>query len=353
MWFRAFLFAGLAIACSSPKAASDSAPGAAGNAGDGGSADGVAGAGDITSCAPPRATCDACSQGCDAEGCHAGECVVQELFNPSSPDNVVDFTVAGDALIWTNASGDVLRSGLLGEMPTTVAPATGDRTLGLAADSSNVYWLGRMKGEVIQADAKGEGSTVLATLAGQPFDLAIADDKLLYVALADVGEIWSVARADGESVKVATPGPGALHVAADAEYLVWSNDDAGEIAALNRATGKVSVVASNQKHPTSVVLRDDTVYWANTGDSSMGVVSKRLPDGTTTTLALIEGAESLALGKDYCYFAAGPAAYRAPLATGPLQSIVSGYERLGTLVTTEHWLYFSDFYRGTIGRVAQ
>jgi hypothetical protein len=106
--------------------------------------------------------------------------------------------------------------------------------------------------------------------------------------------------------------------------------------------------------PSNITLRNGIAYWVNATSSDMSVVSKTLPNGELVTLASMMSSESLALSGDYFYFAAGPAAYRARLdGSAPPQPIVTGYQRLGTLVTDDTWLYFSDYYLGSIGRVAK
>jgi hypothetical protein len=83
------------------------------------------------------------------------------------------------------------------------------------------------------------------------------------------------------------------------------------------------------------------------------MMSKRLPDGAPSTLAVVAGAESLAVGERYCYFGAGPSLFRVPREGGALDIVAMGYERIGTLADSGPWLYFADYYRGTIDRVAK
>lgn len=347
--------------CGSPKepTAARAAGGEAGSsqeeagAGSGPSPSGGAG-GDTSSCAVVDSSCTACGQGCNSEGCSDGKCVLEPLYEPPMKDNVVDMALGPQALFFTNAAAEVLRRALTGGEPSLVFDGAGDRILGMSADSEHVHWVGRMTGKVYVADAQGEQVDVLATLAGQPFDLAVADKATLYVSLQDSGQIWSVARNNGDIAKVATTTAGPSYVAADADYVVWSNVLAGDVGYLVRATGDTKTLATGQMQPSNITLRNGVAYWVNATSSDMSVVSKTLPNGELVTLASMMSSESLALSGDYFYFAAGPAAYRARLdGSAPPQAIVTGYQRLGTLVTDDTWLYFSDYYLGSIGRVAK
>jgi sugar lactone lactonase YvrE len=190
------------------------------------------------------------------------------LYQPPKPTNAIDMTIGVDHLFWTDASGDVLRSSLEGDSPTVI-DSHGDRTLGLTADDSNVYWLQQTQGTLTEADRDGEGAAVLATFEGTPFELVVADAKQLFVVLSDSGEIWSVERSDGQTALVATSSPGAAFLAADADYLAWTDVMGGKVSMMTRASGEVSVAAANQKQPQGIAIRDGTLYWTDAGAAGM------------------------------------------------------------------------------------
>ena len=85
----------------------------------------------------------------------------------------------------------------------------------------------------------------------------------------------------------------------------------------------------------------------------MAVMSATLPNGKAKVVAMLEAAEGLAVDDEFAYVGAGPRLFRVPLQGGAAQEMATGYERLALVAGTEKWVYFADFYRGTIARAAK
>jgi sugar lactone lactonase YvrE len=284
-------------------------------------------------------------------GCEGGRCEVQALYAPPTPDNAVDFSVGTKHLFWTNAAGQVLRSPVDGGAATVIEDE-GDRVLGMAADVASVFWLATSGRQVRVADADGENIRVLATLQDQPFDLAVADADTIFVSTQGPGKILQISRTSGTVTELPTTLAGPAFLAASDNDVVWADVSAGTIGALDRATGAMSELASMQAQPQAISLRQGVAYWTNEGARS---VMKRSVQGSESAVALavVNGADALAVGASYCYFGSGTGLWRVPSAGGKLQLVASGHERIVNIVVAGGWVYFADFYDGTIARAAQ
>ena len=343
------------VACSAPVAprTQDGQVGgaAAGGAASGGAA-GVEARAGSPSCSPTEEpSCEACLRECGSAGCAEGRCEVQQLYAPPSSDNAVDFGVGRAHLFWTNADGQMLRSPLDGG-DVTVLEDAGDRVQGIAADETNVFWLATIGKTVQVADAAGEGVRSLTTLNEQPVDLAIADAETIYVSTRASGKMLQISRRDGEVFELATTLAGPTFVAASADDVVWADVMAGSVFALDRATGTIDEVASMQEELQGVAVQDGVVYWTTLG-AGRAVVKRNLRStDQAVSLATLNEAAALAIGPSYCYFGSGTGLWRVPLTGGKLQLVASGYERLVSIGVAGAWIYFADFYNGTIARAA-
>jgi hypothetical protein len=226
-------------------------------------------------------------------------------FTPlaSNIDTSIDgLAVGGGSIYWSEFSLNSVMSlelGLDGGVPVTLVPNTvANLPLGIALDSSYLYWLDTGSGQVLASPLDGVGGVKAIASGGEAFLTAIAiDSTTVYWTETLPGGLFKTAIVGGDRVFTVASTVGDRFfdngVAVDATNIYWADATAGTVMAVAVGGGPAMTLASGQ--PGAGAIATDCpippggctttgVYWANYAapGSVMKVV---LAGGGVTTLA--------------------------------------------------------------------
>lgn len=154
--------------------------------------------------------------------------------------------------------------------PTAHAKTTG-RPVGLAVDTTHVYWTDSDPGVVAKTPIAGGPITNLVTGGDKTTGLAV-DATHVYWSEWGSGRIGKVPKDGGPIVALATDQKGARAIATDDARVYWTHPPSGSVRSVSKDGGPVFTHATGQKHPYSVTVDATAIYWANVdGDTVMAV----------------------------------------------------------------------------------
>jgi hypothetical protein len=211
---------------------------------------------------------------CGLAGCPAGMTMVL------APTEQAPFDIAVDssAVYWTDKYGKLVRSCSVGGcdgMPTTLAT---DPTIlsGVAIDPTSIYWAEPKLGNIIKCPLVG-CATITPFASGQvnPQKVDVAQATLFWSAN---GAIMSCPTSGcvGPPSVFASDQPAAYALAHDAAHLYWTLQEMGGKVLSCPLAGCTTptVLADMQASPSSVAVDETSVYWANSGGSTVMRVMK-------------------------------------------------------------------------------
>jgi hypothetical protein len=265
--------------------------------------------------------CGTCNTTCSGT-CALGRCLVQLSMGAVGPSSIA--IGGGNVFYGTNS---LMSVPVAGGSTNTVATGFSFSGLGIAANSSTVYWAASTPSwagiysapplqkfvtqpnsgvSAIAVDAIAvywlNGNTVNSTtLAGVTTTITLPQGtEALYLAIDDFNIYWannggqgpytiqSVPKIGGAPATIFT-GNYAQGLASDGTYVYWTSPADGTVEKM-LATGAVpTVLATATDNPSGIVVSDGFVYWTNSPISGTGTGSiMKVPTtgGAPTTLAL-------------------------------------------------------------------
>lgn len=202
--------------------------------------------------------------------------------------------------------------------------------LGLAADSSHVYWGTYDTGELLRVSRAGGTEERLA--GGQAFVNSLAvDGQHVYWTIGHGttpgGSVLRVVKSGGTAEMIAARQAGATSVVVDEEHVFWvvggGFDGTGQHAVapaiVRRPKGQetaASIVSADVKAPARIVLDGRFVYGIDQGASHQDGRLFRVPKsgGALTVLASsLSALQDLAVDQDFVYVTQRGTAHVAPV----------------------------------------
>ncbi len=194
-------------------------------------------------------------------------------------------SISGGEVFWGEHDGKaVKKAGTAGGAVTTLASGLSNPVYGIAADTTDVYWIGTgPNGSVNKVSRSGGDVTTLVSGLPGGYGLAL-DAASVYWADCAQGAINKVAKTGGAVTVLATTSGCPWGIAVDGNDVYWTEKSSGSVNKVGVNGGAVTKLASGMGSPYGIVLDGGNVYWTiNDALGTVGKVSKS--GGSATTLA--------------------------------------------------------------------
>jgi hypothetical protein len=235
----------------------------------------------------------------------------------------VDATSVYWAATWTNdypnyaTDGLILKVPLGGGTPITLASELDSDPQCIAVNANSVYWM-TTQSTVMSVPLGGGTPTTLATgqlTCGNGVGLAV-DSTDLYWTTGEQGSVMTMPIGGGAATTLFydwwSDNGG---IAVDGTSVYWANGSAGALMSVPVHGGTPTTVASSQYTPSGVAIDSASIYWT---DPWSGAVARApLSGGTVTTLAFgvpwaEPGTYAIASGGGYVYWTNGSSVIGTP-----------------------------------------
>src|SRR6185503_6915741 len=159
-------------------------------------------------------------------------------------------------------------------------------TMGVAVDSSHVYWINRNTGAVRRANP--DGSNLQDLVPGQfalaTGGVAVDASHLYWTSYVGGPTAGTIRRAnlDGSNPQTIVQGEGQdslFAVAVDASHLYWTNRSQGTVKRADLEGTNPQTLLLGQNQPQAVAVDANYVYWSNLGDQTGAIRRADLVDG--------------------------------------------------------------------------
>lgn len=187
--------------------------------------------------------------------------------------------------------------------------ADGGVPLGIAVDSTRVYWVDFKQWDVKSALLDGGDLSTLATVQGYPKDIAVDEGHVYWITAGAGTPYGTVMRASldgGAQVALATEqaAPQRLRLAPN-HRLYWVNGwpsegDSGALASVDVDGGAVSATAAGTNGLGALSANAVGVYWYD--GQQAAIVTASLDGGAPSTLVAASGVSELAVDTTRAYW---------------------------------------------------
>jgi hypothetical protein len=179
----------------------------------------------------------------------------------------------------------------------------------VAVEGAEVYSTILSSGDVLSAPADGTSMQTIATKQSKPNGIAKDGDDLYWFNTCDGGIMTMPANGGTSSLFAPTqPAAAGSVVSVHDGYIYWvdgTNEELGSIHRVPLEAGVAEVVADAELWPSSVVVDDSGVYWANWDEGTInwashdGSESEVIVSGLTSSGG---GAVTIAVDETHIYF---------------------------------------------------
>lgn len=170
--------------------------------------------------------------------------------------------------------------------------------LGIAADTTHIYWVDNLGGNISRAlfGVAAQAEQVAGALS-DPWDLALIDSDIYFIERRPLdGRVARVPKAGGVVIDVASNQDSPSTIAGDALGQFWGLEGAGTV---NDAGGKSRLAAN----PQGIALDVDAVYYSAFDSGEVVVAQRDLDVATSFTIASGQiSPTSIALSKRAVYW---------------------------------------------------
>ena len=244
--------------------------------------------------------CGSCMKTCPS-GCSAGRC-----FTPLTAATTDDTHIAvNDMYIFFTSSnaGTVSWVSRMGGGSRVIA-ASQDRPMGIAIDSTNVYWVNQgvgNQGSVMKMPLFGGTPVSLATGEPYPQEIAVDGTYVYWDNFVYAGSVVKVPIAGGDKVTLAADASmvNTSAMTIDGTNAYWANlgdgMNTGTIMKVPLAGGPITTLVSNIDTPVAVGVFNGTVYFATWGLGVPSVKKVGVNGGTVSTILANMTADALAV----------------------------------------------------------
>lgn len=239
-----------------------------------------------------------------------------------------------------DALPDVLGNSSPGECTTTWQRQGPSTPLGMAVDSSFVYWTDETIGVVMRAPLAGGAAVTLAVGQGNAGPLTLAQGYLYWVQ-SDFGHIVRMPVNGGQPETIASGFYGAFNVTVAGSQAYFAAFTENAVLQLSLEGGIATTLAS-QSMPTAVLSAGDQLYWQDdvlSASDSGNLMAVSLQGGTPQTLAQ-NAAWSFAANSTSFFFSDMFGNVESiPLTGGTPVTVLSGVQYGGPLAADDTNLY--------------
>jgi sugar lactone lactonase YvrE len=257
-------------------------------------------------------------------------CVIDgAYFAPGTvnPDNPCQICDSRSGTSWSPNDGASCGNGCGACKSSACGPvvmATGSQTLGIALDTSNLYWTDNSAGTLMKMPLAGGTATPLATALYNPGGVVVDASNAYWVGEnpgSGVGEVYKVAKGGGTPTTLATVGSFPEYLTVDATSVYWTDAAANTVNKVALTGGTVTALATGQASPRGIAVSPSNVFWVNWGDGS--VMKANLDGSNATTIASgpAQTMISITVDASNVYWGANTLIMKLPLAGGTAQAL--------------------------------
>jgi hypothetical protein len=215
---------------------------------------------------------------CGLAGCPGGGSTPLTALDEDGP---IDLAVNVSTVYWPDDYGGVVRSCAIGgcdDMPTTLATDSSKLLSGVAIDTTDIFWGEPTNGNLIKCPL--DGCTTFTPFASFPScmftHIDIVNGTVFWTTQTEDGQILSCPTSgctDGKYQVFASAQPYAFAITHDATNLYWTLFNVGIGGKVLRCPlagcTTPTVLAENQAQPSAIAIDDTSIYWANSGGTTV------------------------------------------------------------------------------------
>ena len=206
---------------------------------------------------------------------------IDGVTSPYSHTGLADGTTYYYVVTAANAYGESTESAQIAATTVTTLTSGLSNAVGLAVDSTSVYWADQSFSSVYKVGVDGGTATTLASTGAGLQGIALDSTSVYFT----VGSVYKVGINGGTVTTLASsPSPGAITV--DSTSVYWA-DGSGAIYKAGIDGGTAATLVSGLYPPGQIAVDPTSVYWIEYGNgSTIGTINKvSISGGTLTTLA--------------------------------------------------------------------
>jgi hypothetical protein len=236
-----------------------------------------------------------------------------------------------------------------------VALAAGGTPMGVAVDSTSIYWVdlgtSAYGGAVMKTPIGGGPSVTLASAVSWPISVAV-DSSYVYWC-SNPGNTGTIAvmrapLAGGTPQTLATGHP-CSRLAINGTSVYWTDPWEGVVLSVPLDGGAVTFLAVARPNPERLAVNATNIYWSEVPADGGGIIMSALLDGGSMTTLATSGPPTyvygLALGPDAIYWVDTSAAtVNRVLLDGGAQTVLlrAGGEQLAAIALDGPSVYFAE-----------
>jgi hypothetical protein len=179
-------------------------------------------------------------------------------------------------LFWADGNDAISTAGLDGSDPRAIVPGQ-PGPLGVAADTSHVYWTNFNDGSLWTAGYDGSDAHAILSPGSAGPGVAVSGGHLYWTTIGGPtgGAVWEAGLNGSDPHTVVTGQAGAFGLAADASHLYWtttgdSSNGAGAIWQAGLDGSGAHAIVTGQFEPLGVAVNATQVFWVNTALNQAG-----------------------------------------------------------------------------------